>query len=43
MDATGLLKEIERYLAAVALFRSLGYEPTWKSDGRWLVAGSRRS
>lgn len=35
MDATTLLKEIERYLAAVALFRALGCEPTWKNE--WLL------
>ena len=26
---SSLIKEIERYLAAVALFRELGCQPTW--------------
>ena len=29
-SASKLMREIERYLAAVALFRNLGCEPTWR-------------
>jgi hypothetical protein len=29
MTTDQLMKEIERYLAAVALFRELGCQPTW--------------
>ena len=28
----GLIREIERYLETVELFRDLGYEPTWARD-----------
>ena len=28
-----LLIEVERYLEAVALFRALGHEPSWRSEG----------
>ena len=31
--ADELLGEIERYLEAVALFRALGHEPSWRSEG----------
>ena len=34
VDAALLLQEIERYLEAVALFRALGCQPMWESDGR---------
>ena len=27
-----LMQEIERYLAAVALFRALGHEPRWRGE-----------
>lgn len=27
-----LLTEIERYLGAVALFRELGHEPSWRAE-----------
>jgi hypothetical protein len=33
MDTDQLMKEIERYLAAIALFRQLGHEPEWVSEG----------
>jgi hypothetical protein len=29
VDTAGLIREIERYLAAVALYRELGCQPTW--------------
>jgi hypothetical protein len=32
MNTDLLIEEIERYLAAVALFRQLGYEPEWVSE-----------
>ena len=32
MTTDQLMKEIERYLAAVALFRQLGHEPKWVSE-----------
>jgi hypothetical protein len=32
MTTDHLMKEIERYLAAVALFRQLGHEPEWVSE-----------
>jgi hypothetical protein len=31
-DGATLLREIERYLAAVDLFRALGHEPRWKPE-----------
>jgi hypothetical protein len=33
------MKEIERYLAAVALFRQLGHEPEWVSEEIAMVVG----
>ena len=27
-----LLNEVQRYLEAVALFRALGHEPSWRSE-----------
>jgi hypothetical protein len=32
MNTDQLMKEIERYLAAVAVFRQLGHEPEWVSE-----------
>ena len=32
MNTDYLMKEIEHYLAAVALFRQLGHEPEWASE-----------
>lgn len=32
MNVDKLIREIERYLAAVALFRELGYPPVWKRE-----------
>ena len=29
----GLIREAERYLAAVDLFRALGHEPRWRHEG----------
>jgi hypothetical protein len=29
LDPSALIREIERYLAAVALYRELGCQPTW--------------
>jgi hypothetical protein len=34
MDTSKLIREIERYLAAVALYRKLGCEPTWRREWR---------
>jgi hypothetical protein len=31
-DIAKLVEEIDRYLAAVDLFRTLGYEPTWRPE-----------
>ncbi len=28
----GLVSEIQRYLGAVALFRELGHEPSWRAE-----------
>jgi hypothetical protein len=33
METDGLMQEIERYLEAVALFRALGCQPAWRSEG----------
>ncbi len=41
MNTDQLMKEIERYLAAVALFRQLGHEPEWVSEE--IAARRRRS
>jgi hypothetical protein len=35
LEAAELLDEIERYLAAVDLFRALGCEPTWRGQEAW--------
>lgn len=32
LNAAALIREIERYLAAVALFCELGCQPTWTSE-----------
>ena len=32
MDSSKLLREIESYLAAVALYRKLGCEPKWRPE-----------
>jgi hypothetical protein len=32
VDADELMREIERYLQAVELFRTLGCAPEWRSD-----------
>jgi hypothetical protein len=32
MDVEKLIREIERYLAAVALFRELGRPPVWRRE-----------
>ena len=39
MTTDQLMKEVERYLAAVALFRQLGCEPEWVGED----AGSTES
>ncbi len=31
-DAEKLMEEIDRYLAAVDLFRALGCDPTWRPE-----------
>jgi hypothetical protein len=31
-ELTKLVEEIDRYLAAVDLFRTLGCEPTWRPE-----------
>jgi hypothetical protein len=32
MDVDKLIREIERYLAAVSLFRQLGCPPVWRRE-----------
>jgi hypothetical protein len=32
-DTAKLMEEIDRYLAAIDLFRSQGCEPTWRPEG----------
>ena len=32
IDVAGLIREVERYLAAVAVFRGMDCEPTWRSE-----------
>jgi hypothetical protein len=32
MDVEKLIREIERYLAAVSLFRELGCSPAWRRE-----------
>jgi hypothetical protein len=32
MDVAQLVREIERYLKAIALYRELGCQPTWRSE-----------
>jgi hypothetical protein len=43
MNADQLMKEIERYLAAVAVFRQLGSEPEWASEKIAAVVGDESS
>jgi hypothetical protein len=43
MTADQLMKEIERYLAAVALFRQLGHEPEWVCEEIATVVGDESS
>jgi hypothetical protein len=43
MTTDQLMKEIERYLAAVALFRQLGHEPKWVSEEIPAVLGDESS
>lgn len=32
VDPSALFREIERYLAAIALYRELGCQPTWHRE-----------
>jgi hypothetical protein len=43
MNTDQLIEEIERYLAAVALFRQLGHEPEWASEEIATVVGDESS
>ena len=31
-ETENLLREVDRYLEAVALFRELGHDPTWQAE-----------
>jgi hypothetical protein len=41
VDVAQLIREIERYLSAIDLFRRLGCEPRWRAGSRAASAPAR--
>jgi hypothetical protein len=42
IESMDLIEEIERYLAAVAVFRAQDCEPTWRPETEWLYVAPER-